>query len=97
MYIPAAAPWILIAGPNIWLFSKRNDGATGDNVTQRWIGGDDGGELLWVGSEGFSLERWGFWKKRFGEISGIEAKKHVRQLAARAVEEMEKIEREMAE
>jgi hypothetical protein len=30
----------------------------------------DGGKN-WKGANGFSIERWNFWKKRLGEIKGL--------------------------
>lgn len=27
---------------------------------------------MWGGEEGFGVERWAFWKKRFGEIGELE-------------------------
>jgi hypothetical protein len=36
-----------------------------------WIEGSDGGKCLWSGDDGFSVERWNFWKQRFGIIGGL--------------------------
>lgn len=94
IHVPQAARWIEIAGHNIYNFSKANLDNTGENVIQVWIGGEDGGFLVWTGADGFSVERWTFWKRRFGEIAHSEVKEEVKKLAAQAVEEMEKIEKQ---
>jgi hypothetical protein len=52
-----------------------------------------GDEWLWVKARGFSLDRWTLWKKRFGEIAMTEElTDELKELAARAAFEMEKIE-----
>lgn len=92
MYVPAAAQWILLAGECIWRFCKEKLGNDGEMVEPRWIGGYDGGELMWIGEPGFKVERWAFWKKRFGEIGRLErVEEDDRRLAKEAEEAMEKI------
>lgn len=50
-----------------------------------------------VSRGGSGVERWAFWKKRFGEIGGLEgAEGVVRRLAAEAEEEMGRIGMERA-
>lgn len=50
-------------------------------------------EWLWGKGSGYSLGRWAFWKKRFGEIATTQGLlDSVKDLAARAVSEMGKIE-----
>ena len=97
MYVPAAGRWMLLAGPILWRFcEQRANNDDGEMVVRRrWVGGDDGGELLWGGEDGFGVERWGFWKKRFGEVGGLEgAEGVVRRLAREAEEVMGRIEAE---
>lgn len=95
MYVPAAAQWILLAGECIWGFCKERAGNDGSMVDQRWIGGYDGGDLVWKGEEGYGVERWAFWKKRFGEIGNLEGTEAVvRRSAVEADETMRKIEAE---
>jgi len=95
IYVPPAALWILIAGRNVYECCKAKVNNTGDLVQQRWMG-MYGGTLLWTGEEGFSIERWNFWKQRFSHISQLEGTERVVQLAAQAAEEMEKIDGENA-
>ena len=53
----------------------------------------DDDESLWGKGRGYSLERWTWWKKRFGEIAMIpELEDDVKDRAARAASEMETIE-----
>lgn len=50
----------------------------------------------WKGVNGFSIERWIFWKKRFGEIKGHDqASKEIKTLAAEAERRMNRIESEV--
>lgn len=93
IHVPQAARWIDITGCNIYNFSRANLNSTGENIIQVWIGGEDGGPLVWTGADGFSVERWTFWRKRFGEIARFAVKEEVKKLAAQAAEEMEKIEK----
>lgn len=95
VYVPQAALWILIAGRNIYHYSKSNQDDTGEPVIQRWVGGEHGGDLMWTGRDGFNLERWAFWKRRFEEISELQGvKEDARQHAATAAEEMCRIHSE---
>ena len=53
----------------------------------------DGGRN-WKGVNGFSIERWNFWKKRFGEIKGHDqASEKTKELAAEGETLMNRIER----
>lgn len=88
MYVPPAATWGLLAGPSIYELCKinhdRRDGAPGSTP--------DGDERLWGQGRGYSLGRWAFWKKRFGEIATTkEWKDSVRTIAARAASKMEEM------
>ena len=87
--VPRAATWILLAGDPIYKLCKddyhRKDGAPGAMP--------DNDEWLWGKGRGYSLERWTWWKKRFGEIAMIpELEDDVKDRAARAASEMETIE-----
>ncbi len=95
IYVPPAAQWILIAGRNIHRCCRTRQDNTGDLVIQCWKGAY-GGTLLWTGEEGFSIERWEFWKQRFGEIAQLGENHMVKQLAAQAAEEMGIIDSEHA-
>lgn len=97
MYVPAASQWILKAGATVSRFCAQRANNDGERVVQRGIGGDDGGEWVWGGEEGFGVERWAFGKKRFGEVGGLEgAEGVVRRLAAEAEEETGRIGMERA-
>ena len=87
--VPQAATWVILAGERIYELCKidydRKDGAPGST----WIGD----EWLWGKGRGYSLGRWALWKKRFREIATIqELKDGVKDIAARAASEMERIE-----
>ena len=94
MYVPPASTWILIAGETIhklceadYDFIDNGPGSTPDND-----------EWLWGKSRGYNLGRWSFWKRRFGEIAATEGlKDDVKDFAARAASEMEKIAGEVQE
>lgn len=65
IYIPAAAQWLLHSASLIWDFCKKKELYSGDVERREWIGGSDGSKALWKGDDGFSVERWAFWKERF--------------------------------
>src|SRR6266566_5183426 len=68
-YVISAAQWILYAGKE--LFSDRRQPRDAKDQSLRT-------GTLFPGPPGVSLERWQFWKKRFGELGaqlGNEAKK----------------------
>ena len=94
IYIPPAARWILITGRNIYGYCKSNLDYEGEAVIQRWMGGPEhGSQLLFTGRDGFSIERWMFWRKRFEHIRGLQgATDDVKDLAAQAAEMMAEIE-----
>lgn len=88
MYVPPATTWILLAGERLYEVCKsdlnREDGAIGYVPLDVW---------LWGKGQGYSLEWWAFWKKGFGEIATTQGLLDgVKDLAARAVSEMDKIE-----
>lgn len=89
VYLPPAATWILLAGEKIHELCKsdlnREDGAPGWNMN-----GDDS---LWGKSRGYSLGRWAWWKRGFGEIATMERlQDRLKDFAARASAEMDRIE-----
>ena len=90
IYVPPAATWILIAGDIIYGLCKNDHDRT---AVERGFS-KPSGEWLWTGRDwGFSLERWAFWKKRFGEIAMTqELRDSIKDIAARANSEMERIE-----
>ena len=51
--------------------SGREWGPIVEDGVSRGVGAGHGG-ALWDGKRGFCLERWGFWKERFGAI-GLKA------------------------
>ncbi|KAK0202201.1 hypothetical protein DFS33DRAFT_1265230 [Desarmillaria ectypa] len=86
--IPAAVQWILYCGELI--YTNEREFETGPSI------GDPakGGELWKGGRRGFCQERWRFWKKRFAELQRYEKLlPETRELAGRAVQVMEGIER----
>lgn len=92
IYVPAAIQWILISGRHIYNCCRRKDGFEGEKVPKRWIGGNDGGENVFAGDEGFSIERWRFWARRLRDVSksGVEAMNDV----ARAADMMARLDEE---
>lgn len=89
MYVPPAATWILLAGEKIFEFCKsdynRKDSPPGSTP--------DGDEWLWGKGRGYSLGRWAFWKRRFGEIAMTQGLQDgIKDIAARANSNMGKIE-----
>jgi GNAT superfamily N-acetyltransferase len=71
IHIPAASAWILHAAPRIFEFCKSKDLYDKTTEQRDWIGGSDGGKCLWSGDDGFSVERWMFWKQRFEVVRGL--------------------------
>jgi hypothetical protein len=75
-----AANWISLAGAK--LFASDDD-----------FGIAGGGRRLWKGKKGFCKERWKLWKKRFQEVSqSAQPSQNTRDIAKRAIEDMEKFE-----
>ncbi|KAG9663301.1 hypothetical protein KCU64_g1396, partial [Aureobasidium melanogenum] len=67
-----AAQWFLYASPQIWAFSKDKEGYEGEKIWKEWLGGSDGSKPTWVGDDGFSVERWLFWKEQYVEVLEVE-------------------------
>lgn len=93
-YIPPAAAWITIAGPNLYSYCKLNSDYTGEDVEPWWLLGDKyGGLVMWDKRDGFSIERWAFWKLRLQEFSTSQyASDGAKAEAARTAEKMDAIE-----
>ena len=88
MYVPRASTWILLSGETIQKLWE----ADYDFLADGFGSTPNNDEWLWGKSRGYSLGRWSFWKKRFGEIATTEGlEDNVKEMAARAVSEMEKI------
>ena len=87
IYVPPAATWILIAGHRIFDYCQQNF------EREPFQGPSFGGENLWKDDKGYSLERWAFWKQRFGEIAHMQNLDACAQdFALRAFDEMTSIE-----
>ncbi|GFF60131.1 hypothetical protein IFM51744_10186 [Aspergillus udagawae] len=77
-WVPAAAQWIRHCGKEIY----EMEGSMGREFPTKW-----------TGSEGWSKERWSFWKERFEWISFVTAlDRKTRRIAKEMVEEMARIE-----
>ena len=86
--MPLAAIWILLCG-HVFFAHCRNPG------TPPRAGFKDAGKN-WKGASGFSIERWNFWKKRFGEIKDHDqASEKTKEMAAEGEEAMNRIESEV--
>ena len=84
--MPLAGIWILLCG-NVIFAHCRNPGTPLANF-------NDVGKN-WKGVNGFSIERWIFWKKRLGEIKcHDQASEKTKELAAEVEERMNRIENE---
>lgn len=99
LYIPAASTYLIHSAPLIWSFCKTKEKYQGERIWKQWIGGGDGSEPLWKGDDGFSVQRWGFWKERLGDLAGLKRRgsagrvidgivMHAR-MAGRAMDEVE--------
>ncbi|EDU46529.1 predicted protein [Pyrenophora tritici-repentis Pt-1C-BFP] len=87
-FVPAAAIWIFALGKQIY---EREEDLTPMNPNQ---GNSGGGGALWEGRAEFSKGRWGLWKKRFGEVAGMEGVSvECRAIAREAEVAMDEIER----
>ncbi|KAL5357690.1 hypothetical protein BJX96DRAFT_145025 [Aspergillus floccosus] len=77
-WVPAAAQWIKHCGKEIYAM----EGSMGREFPTKW-----------TGSEGWSKERWAFWRERFGWISLVTAlDRKTRRTAKEMVQEMAIIE-----
>ncbi|KAF7114424.1 hypothetical protein CNMCM5793_008728 [Aspergillus hiratsukae] len=81
-WVPAAAQWIRYCGKEIY----QMEGSMGREFATKW-----------AGSEGWSKERWAFWKERFEWISSVTAlDRKTRRIAKEMVEQMASIEQGQA-
>lgn len=71
IHVPAASAWLLHAAPQIYKFCNSQELYHGNLEWRRRIVGSDGGVCLWDGDEGFSVQRWVFWKQRFEGVEGL--------------------------
>jgi hypothetical protein len=74
--LPAAANLFRYAGPVLWRMCREEtacpDPAIGifsKSVVEREA---EGGEVLFAGL-GYSVQRWGWWKERWGQLAGADA------------------------
>jgi hypothetical protein len=72
IHVPAAAQWLVHASPVIWAFCKSKEGFDGQEIWKEWLGGSDGSKPTWTGDDGFSVERWMFWKQQLVEALKLE-------------------------
>jgi len=93
LYIAPATAWIATAGPRLYQYSKSNADYKDEDVSPWWIGGTYGGVVLWDKRDGFSIERWAFWRDRFREFSKLQAGcKEAKKQAEKAAQTMQTIE-----
>ena len=93
LYIAPATAWIAIAGPRLYQYSKSNADYKDEDVSPWWIGGTYGGVVLWDKRDGFSIERWAFWRDRFREFSKLQAGcEEAKKQAEKAAQTMQTIE-----
>ena len=86
VYVPLASIWILLCGNVIFAHCR--------NPLTPLPDFSDAGKN-WKGAKGHSIERWNFWKKRFGEIKEHDqASEKTRELAAEGERVMNRIESE---
>jgi hypothetical protein len=62
IYVPAAAQWLVYASPVVWAFCKSKEGYDGEKIWKEWLGYSDGSKPTRTGDDGYSVERWMFWK-----------------------------------
>ena len=74
-HVPVAAEWIFRCGHVLYTSHKS-------------FGAASKGGRLWKGAEGFSPERWQFWKQRFIAISEHDQVKEETKIVAREAERM---------
>ncbi|KAL0577541.1 hypothetical protein V5O48_004439 [Marasmius crinis-equi] len=89
--IPAAAQWIFIAGSFIYQSDREWNPPPNQGNPAR------GGPLIADVKQGFSKERWAFWKKGFETVSkntGDPVAEKTREMAREAIEKMGEIETE---
>ncbi|CAA7270757.1 unnamed protein product [Cyclocybe aegerita] len=86
-FVPIAATWIMLAGN--YLFHCSQDSGQGAEADSQSIAGGRG----WKGANGYSLDRWRFWKRRFSELKEQDqASEETREFARKAEDRMNKVE-----
>ena len=65
VYVPLAVMWLFLCGNVIFVHCRRS-GSSNQPGTGRPRYNDAGRN--WKGVDGFSIDRWNFWKRRIGEI-----------------------------
>ena len=63
VYVPLAVMWLFLCGNVIFAHCRRSSNHPGTGRPRY----NDAGRN-WKGGNGFSIDRWNFWKKRIGEI-----------------------------
>lgn len=92
IFIPSAATWFLIAGKKIYELCKSNHRRK-DGL--RYFFGEKQ-DHEWREDSGYCLERWAFWRKRFGEIKMTQGlRDDVKDIAGRAFIKMGEVESQM--
>ena len=89
--VPPAAQWICHAGDSLHAYCKDTLESSVESRKEdsRMV---ECGEL-YKGSRDVDLNRWRFWKRRFGDISGYEdLAEHTRRIAQKACEKMGEID-----
>ena len=66
VYVPLAVMWLFLCGNVIFAHCRRSTGSSNQPGIGRPRHNDAGRN--WKGGNGFSIDRWNFWKKRIGEI-----------------------------
>lgn len=89
--VRVAAEWIIHAGDKLWKDSLLGVWADMKD-TRAYIGGD-----LIQATNGLNLERWGFWKRRFGEVRDVVQDQATSDAVDRALEIMTALEKKTAE
>lgn len=91
--VRVAAEWVIRAGGSLWRDSLLGVWAEETASTGRaYVGG-----RLIPATRGLNLERWGFWKRRFGEVRGDVRDGAARDAVGRALEVMTALEKKAAE
>ncbi|KAF2135368.1 uncharacterized protein K452DRAFT_293272 [Aplosporella prunicola CBS 121167] len=90
LYLPAAAQWIAVAGGAVHKACCANALGSGKKAQKGWIGGGYGSYGLWDGGNGFSVERWRFWRKRLRRIAKVHPDEAVRKMAENAAVQMDR-------
>ncbi|KAI5208413.1 hypothetical protein E4T38_02893 [Aureobasidium subglaciale] len=98
IYIPAAAQYFIHASHQLWGFCMRREQYQGEKIWREWLGQSDGSKPTWLGGDGYSVERWRFWKEQLVEALELESRggrviDHIVDCSRRAVKAMEDAER----